>query len=163
MSRRKQQGAILTWAMVGLFVLTLLALASSRTSLLSTRIASNDVLLGMTYQGAESALAQHTARFNLVEATTSGSTNADGNMEYTFPAVTTHNISTQATVELLSSGDCPALDEIAMSTEIAGESGGVSCQLFRVSGSSRVIGTNAVDQHQAGVLLFVPNKTAKEF
>ncbi len=163
--QQKQQGAALIWALAALIVLTTLALSSSRTSILRTRIATNDVLLGKAYQGAESALAKalqggNSRKFHLVDTATNGTANAAGNKEKTFPEVITDSIATQATVELVRTGDCPALDDIAMSTEMSGESGGLQCQLFSITGRSRVIGSDgAIDAHTAGVIQFIPNSS----
>ncbi len=160
---QRQQGAALIWTLAALIVLTTLALSSSRSSILRTKIASNDVLLGKAYQGAESALAKtlstnNSRKFHLVDTLTNGGSNAAGNQEKTFPAVTTDNISTQTTVELVNTGDCPALDDIAMSTEMSGDSGGVHCQYYKVTGTSSVVGSDgAADTHIAGVIQFIPN------
>ncbi|MEE9303997.1 MAG: PilX N-terminal domain-containing pilus assembly protein [Thiotrichaceae bacterium] len=161
--KKQQRGAALIWTLAALIVLTTLALSSSRSSVFRTRIAINDVLLGKAYQGAESALAKtlstnSSRKFHLVDTTTNGPANAAGNKEKTFPEVITDSIATQTTVELVNTGDCPALDEIAMSTEMSGDAGGVHCQFFKVTGTSRIIGSDgAVDTHIAGVIQFIPN------
>ena len=157
-NKNKQQGASLIWALAALVVLTVLALSSSRTSILKTRISSNEVLLAKAYQGAESALAKNTDEYNLKDTALTGTANAAGNKEKTYPEVITDGIATQATVELTHNGPCPPI-AVAMSTEMTGESGGFHCMLFKVTGTSRVEGSNAVDTHTAGVIHFVPNSS----
>lgn len=153
----KQQGASLIWALTGLLVFTVLAVSASRTSVLKTRIAENDVLLGKAYQGAESALAKGSDKYYLVDTATNGTINTAGHREKTYSQVTTDTITTQTTVEMMSSGPCPPLDEVAMSTELAGEAGGMKCQIFSITGTSKVGNTKAVDTHKAGIIQFIPN------
>lgn len=159
MTKKKQQGASLIWALAALIVLTMIALSSSRSSILKTRIAANEVLLAKAYQGAESALAKNSDQYFLKDTAINGANNAAGNKEKTFPAVITGDITTQGTVELTHNGACPPI-AVAMSTEMTGESGGFHCMLFKVIGTSNVTGTQAVDTHTAGVIHFVPNGSA---
>jgi Tfp pilus assembly protein PilX len=155
-NKKKQQGASLIWALAILIVLTLLALSSNRSSILKTRVAANEVLLAKAYQGAESALAKDSDEFCLKDTALNGTVNAAGNKEKTFTEVTTGDVATQSTVELIYNGACPPI-AVAMSTEMTGSSGGYHCMIFNVTGSARIVGTNAVDTHRAGVIHFVPN------
>ena len=162
MTKQKQQGASLIWALAALIVLTIIALSSSRSSILKTRIAANEVLLAKAYQGAESALAKNSDQYFLKKTAMNGIDNAEGNKEKTFPAVITVDITTQGTVELTHNGACPPI-AVAMSTEMTGESGGFHCMLFKVTGSSSVTNTQAVDTHTEGIIHFVPNGSVNEY
>lgn len=162
MTKQNQQGASLIWALAALIVLTIIALSSSRSSILKTRIAANEILLAKAYQGAESALAKNSDQYFLKDTAINGAGNSAGNKEKTFPAVITGDITTQGTVELTHNGACPPI-AVAMSTEMTGEPGGFHCMLFKITGNSSVIGTQAIDSHTEGIIHFVPNGSSIDY
>lgn len=161
-NRQQQRGATLIWAMVIMTVLSIIAVATSRSSTMDRIIATNGVLQKLAYQGAESAIQNTAIQAKLVDTVMTGSLNAAGNVEKTFPEQTMGRITTQGTVEYLGNQSCSTIARIAMSSELTTETGGLTCQIFRVKGVGKVKGTSARDTHEIGITQFVPVRTEIE-
>lgn len=161
-SFQKQRGATLVWAMVFMLVLSIIAVVTSRSSTMDQIVATNGVLQKLAYQGAESAIENTAIQAKLVDTVINGLPNAEGNLEKTFPEETIGKITTQGIVEYLGNQSCTTIPRIAMSTELTTEIGGVTCQIFRVRGIGKVLGTSARDEHEIGITQFVPVRSEIE-
>lgn len=159
---KKQDGATLIWAMVTMMVLSIVVVATSRSSTMDRIITTNGVLQKLAYQGAESAIENTAIQAKLVDTVMNGVPNADGNLEKTYPEETIGKITIQGTIEYLGNEACTTIPRIAMSTELTTEIGGVTCQIFRVRGVGKVKGTSASDTHEIGITQFVPVRTEIE-
>ncbi|RVU83874.1 hypothetical protein EOL70_13690 [Leucothrix sargassi] len=157
-SKKKQQGVVLLWALGILLVLTIVSVSSVKVSNLNTLVAGNSLSSMLVFQGAESTLSRVSNLNYVNEAATtmpSRSTNVAAT-ELPDEAVSGGSLSAKASVSFVSYTACPAAAGIAMSTSSSAAAGGVTCQLFRVDAESRLKGTGAKKDHTMGIAVYVP-------
>lgn len=163
---KHEQGSALLWGLVILLVMTVIGVAASRMAGTDSRIAGNQMMYMLTFQGAESLLRQSASSFEVV--TTASSTTAlssrasagavrlrtlDGADGYSDAAsgVTADGFSTMGTAQ-----GCPPLRGIAMTTEMTPDSGGLACRVFTTEANAMLTGTGTRSRHVEGVARPVP-------
>jgi Tfp pilus assembly protein PilX len=157
-SRRKQKGVVLLWALGILLVLTIISVSSVKVSNVNTMVSGNSLASMMVYQGAESTLSK-VANTNYVKE---AAENIPSKMKQIAAAdlpnesVSGGSLSSTANVAFIDYTPCPAASGLAMSTSASASAGGVTCQLYGFEVESRLRGTGAKKQHNLGVAIFVP-------
>ena len=158
---KKQKGAVMLIAIVFLLIITIMGISAVNSSIVQTQIVGNSMYSMLVYQGAESAISKSTSDTDL------------NNLRDTIaPAAATPFLVDSADLpdEVLASGgtltsssaisylgkddSCPETSGLAASTGM-GEAG-FDCYIFQIDATSRIISTNAKDQHIKGVAIFAP-------
>ena len=163
-SLRKQQGVVLLWALGILLVLTIVSVSSVRVSTTNTMVSGNSLASMMVYQGAESTLSKVTNMNYVNEAAlnTPSKSKAVPAADLPNEAVSGGSLSSSATVSFVGYTACPVASGVAMSTNSSAFAGGVSCQLYKIDGESRLKGTGAKKEHLSGVAIYVPALNAAQ-
>ncbi|MDD5393759.1 MAG: PilX N-terminal domain-containing pilus assembly protein [Thiothrix sp.] len=160
----RQQGSVLLWGLVILLVLTVMGVAASRMAGTDTRIAGNQMMYMLTFQGADSMLRKSATLYEVLQTATNGTAPAtpkkgvvkertlDGSNSYTdsYSNVTAIGVS-----DMGESQGCPLL-KIAITTEMTSDTGGITCRVFTTDVNASLTGTGARSQHSEGVLKPVP-------
>lgn len=162
MSRKKQHGAVLLWGMVILLTLTVIGIAATRMAAVDSRIAGNQMMYMLTFQGADSMLRKSIGLFNVMQ--TAGSGSAPGEYSKHKVKVLQLNNFSDSSSGVNVTGEsamgeeegCPPLKGIAMTTEMTPDAGGIACRVFTTDARASLSGTGARSQHAEGVLKPVP-------
>ena len=157
-SRKKQQGVVLLWALGILLVLTIISVSSVRVSSTNTMVSGNSLSTMLVYQGAESTLSKVTNMNYVNEAalTLPSKSKAVPAADLPNEAVSGGSLSSSATVSFTGYTACPVSVGVAMSTNSTATAGGVTCQLYKIDAESRLKGTGAKKEHLSGVAIYVP-------
>ncbi|MGK0270209.1 MAG: hypothetical protein ACI88H_000852 [Cocleimonas sp.] len=149
-SMRKQQGIALVMALIMLLLITVISVASVKSSGLNTQVSGNSMFSLMVFQGAESALgkvASNDDLYNITAAATSGSINVP--VSYFNPVETVND-----GAELISSA------QIAFESNISGSlftntpnSTSFDYKVFRTTAESRLNATSARAKHSEGLAI----------
>lgn len=177
-----QQGSALLWGLVILLVMTVIGVAASRMAATDTRIAGNQMMYMLTFEGADSLLrrsaslwevlltASCTNNATALAANPSGLracatlTGADAGMikaraldGYSDTVASGGSGVVGAGSSAMGiTGGCPPLKGIAMSTEMTADTGGATCRLFLTTVNTSMAGTGARSNLAEGVVKPVP-------
>ena len=159
---RHERGSVLLWGLVILLVLTVIGVAATRMAATDTRIAGNQMMYMLTFQGADSMLRRSFSLYQVLQTASNGASPST----YKKLAVkvrtldnyndTTSKVSARGQMAMSESESCPPLKGIAMSTEMSADAGGVSCRIFTTEAQASLSGTGAKSEHSEGVLKPVP-------
>lgn len=162
-SLKQARGSVLLWGLVILLVLTIIGIAAVRMAGVDTRIAGNQMMYMLTFQGADSRLQESINLFHIFELAKNGTLAAT----YSKEAVKVNPLSSQEetvsgviTLGTSAMGEeqgCPPLKNIAMTTEMVADNGGITCRLFTTEVNASLAGTGARSQHAEGVLKPTPH------
>lgn len=158
-----EQGSVLLWGLVVLLVLTVIGIAASRMAAVDSRIAGNQMMFMLTYQGADSMLRQSISLFNVVKTATTGESPEEYDARrlkvMDLPDFSDPDSRVTATGEASVGEDesCPPLEGIAISTEMTPDAGGVACRVFTAHAAAALPGTGARSRHSEGAIKLVPS------
>jgi Tfp pilus assembly protein PilX len=163
MNSRQERGSVLLWGLVILLVLTITGIAATRMAATDSRIAGNQMMYMLTFQGADSMLRRSISLYQVMQTAQTGTTPSGA---YDKDRVKTLQLSdySEATSGVKVSGDsamgeeesCPPLKGVAMTTEMTPDAGGIACRVFTTDANASLTGTGARSQHSEGVLKPVP-------
>jgi Tfp pilus assembly protein PilX len=172
--RSQQRGAVLVWGLVILLTMTVIGIAATRMSNIDNRIAGNQMMYMLTFQGADSMLNKSTSLYEVMMTVEKGTAEnglhrvrkmddmrasaaaaADGawNNGYTD---SNSNVTVTGVSSMGEEAGCPPLKGIAMTTEMTPDAGGIACRVFTTDAAASLAGTGARSQHSEGVLKPVP-------
>lgn len=163
-SYKKQQGAVLLWALIILLVLTVLSLSSVRNSNTNTKIAGNSMASMMVFQGVESTISK-IANTNYIDQASRilpDRKKTVPSLELPNEAVNGGSLSSTGSVAYVGYIPCPVMNDIAISTNASQEGGSVSCQVYEVEAESRLLGTGAKASHLQGIAVMAPPNNAAQ-
>lgn len=162
-SRNKQRGAVLVWGMVILLTLTVIGIAATRMATVDSRIAGNQMMYMLTFQGADSMLRKSTSLYQVMMTATTGTTPSGTYHKNKVKALqlsdfteSTSGVTVTAESAMGEESGCPPLKGVAMTTEMTPDAGGIACRVFTTDASASLSGTGARSQHSEGVLKPVP-------
>ncbi|MDQ5767333.1 pilus assembly PilX family protein [Thiothrix subterranea] len=169
-SKNQQQGAVLVWGMVILLTLTVIGIAATRMATVDSRIAGNQMMYMLTFQGADSMLNKSRSLYEVMMTVQHGVAenginrvrkmdDMNATKAGTWNDGYTENTSGVAVTAQSSMGDesgCPPLKGIAMTTEMTPDAGGIACRVFTTNADASLSGTGAQSTHSEGVLKPVP-------
>lgn len=158
---KKQKGAVLLIAIIFLLVITILGISAVNSSVVKTQIAGNSMYTMLVYQGAESAISKSTSGTDLNNIRNT----IDPAAPTPFPVDSVYlpdevlasggTLTSSSEISYLGKGEsCPETSGLAASIGIGGA--GFDCYFFQIDAISRIISTNAIDQHIKGVAIFAP-------
>lgn len=155
---KREQGSALLWGLVILLVMTVIGVAASRMAGTDSRIAGNQMMYMLTFQGADSMLRKSASLFEVLhtaESTTALPASADAGVV----RLRTHGYSDTASgVEVTgfttmgSVQSCPPLRGIAVTTEMTPDTGGWACRMFTTEANAMLTGTGARSRHVEGIV-----------
>lgn len=163
---KREQGSALLWGLVILLVMTVIGVAASRMAGTDSRIAGNQMMYMLTFQGADSMLRKSASLFEVLrtaESTTALPASADAGVVrlrtlsgadgYSDAAsgVTAAGFATMGSAQ-----GCPPLRGVAMTTEMTPDTGGLACRVFITEANAMLTGTGARSRHVEGVVKPVP-------
>ncbi|WMP16981.1 pilus assembly PilX family protein [Thiothrix lacustris] len=177
--RKQERGAVLVWGLVILLTMTVIGIAATRMATVDSRIAGNQMMYMLTFQGADSMLRKSSNLYQVMQTATTGETSTsityDKNKVKTRElknfGVTGSSLSessagvfsdpaSQVTVTgvaaMSEEEGCPPLEGIAMTTEMTPDAGGLACRIFTTEAHASLSGTGAKSEHSEGVLKPVP-------
>ncbi len=161
-SNQQQRGSVLLWGLVILLVLTVIGVAATRMAATDTRIAGNQMMYMLTFQGADSMLRRSFSLYQVLQTASNGTTPETYNKlavkVRTLDAYndSTSKVSASGQMTMSEAESCPPLKGIAMSTEMTSDAGGVSCRVFTTEAEASLSGTGAKSEHSEGILKPVP-------
>ncbi|SEA63467.1 PilX N-terminal [Thiothrix caldifontis] len=162
-SKHKQQGAVLVWGMVILLTLTIIGFAATRMATVDNRIAGNQMMYMLTFQGADSLLRISTNLYQVLQTAQTGETPTSGYKASKVKVLvldkfddTESGVEVQGESAMSEESGCPPLKGIAMTTEMTPDAGGIACRVFTTEANASLSGTGAQSQHSEGVLKPVP-------
>ena len=159
---KREQGSVLLWGLVILLVLTVIGVAASRTASTDSRIAGNQMMYMLTFQGADSMLRRSFSLYQVLQTASNGTAPSTYDklavkvLTLSNYADTTSKVSARGQMAMSEPTSCPPLKGIAMSTEMNSDSGGVSCRVFTSEAEASLAGTGARSDHSEGILKPVP-------
>lgn len=161
---KAERGSALLWGLVILLVMTVIGVAASRMSATDTRIAGNQMMYMLTYQGADSMLRRYASLFEILQTAKTGVapttvtpgvvkvrkiTSADGYSD------SASGVTGVGASMMGGTASCPPM-AIAMSTEMTPDSGSLACRVFTTEADTALSGTGARSMHSEGILKIVP-------
>ena len=158
---KKQKGAVMLIAIIFLLVITIVGISAVNSSGVKTQIAGNSMFTMLVYHGAESAISKSASDEDLRNLRDA----IDPTKTAPFPVASADlpseelasggTLTSSSAISYLGkSGSCPETSGLAASTGV-GEAG-FDCYFFQIDATSRIISTNARDQHVKGVAIFSP-------
>ncbi len=158
---RKQKGAVMIVAIVFLLVITILGVSAVNSSIMKTQIAGNSIYTMLVYHGAESALSKSVSDTDLrnlrdaIDPTKSVPFPVDSTELPDEEIISGGTLSSSAAITYIGKNEgCPETSGLAASTGVG--DAGFDCYFFKIDATSRIISTNAKDQHIKGVAIFSP-------
>jgi hypothetical protein len=166
---KKEQGSALLWGLVILLVMTVMGVAATRMAGTDSRIAGNQMMYMLTFQGADSMLRKSASLFEVKRTAEEGIaplaamkgvtkyrplTGANGYADA--EANGGSGVTAVGTSSMGMAQGCPPLKGIAMTTEMTPDTGGLGCRVFIADISASLSGTGARSHHVEGVLKPVP-------
>ncbi|MBO0613715.1 MAG: hypothetical protein RL122_1244 [Pseudomonadota bacterium] len=168
--RSQERGAVLVWGLVILLTLTVIGIAATRMSSIDNRIAGNQMMYMLTFQGADSMLNKSMSLYEVMMTVEKGTAengvhrvrkmnDMSAAVDGTWNDGYTDNTNGVAVTGVSLMGEesgCPPLKGIAMTTEMTPDAGGIACRVFTTEAEASLSGTGARSQHSEGVLKPVP-------
>ncbi len=157
-----EHGSVLLWGLVILLILTVIGVTATRMAATDTRIAGNQMMYMLTFQGADSMLRRSFNLYQVLQTASNGTVPETYNKlavkvrvldAYNDP---TSKVSANGQMAMSEAESCPPLKGIAMSTEMTSDAGGVSCRVFTTEAEASLSGTGAQSEHSEGILKPVP-------
>lgn len=180
-TRKQQRGAVLVWGLVILMTMTVIGIAATRMATVDSRIAGNQMMYMLTFQGADSMLNKSTNLYQIMMTASTGTTPTVGaydknkvktrelknvgttNSSLSESGVGTgifndsaSNVTVTGEAAMSEEEGCPPLKGIAMTTEMTPDAGGIACRIFTTNANASLSGTGAKSEHSEGVLKPVP-------
>lgn len=162
-TRVQERGAVLLWGLVILLVLTVMGIAATRMASVDSRIAGNQMMYMLTFEGADSMLRKSISLYEVMQTAKNGTTPSTAYDKYKVKALqlstfaeTTSGVNVTGESAMGEEEGCPPLKGIAMTTEMTPDAGGISCRVFTTDARASLSGTGANSDHSEGVLKPVP-------
>lgn len=161
-NKSHQQGSVLLWGLVILLVLTIIGIAAMRMANVDNRIAGNQMMYMLTVQGADSRLRESINLYQIMQTATQGVIPANYDKQsvrklaLSTKTEAVSGVNTFGDSSLSEGQPCPPLRNIAISTEMVADSGGVTCRIYTAQVNANLSGTGARSQHAEGVLKPTP-------
>ena len=163
MTRKYEQGAVLVWGLVILLTMTVIGIAATRMATVDSRIAGNQMMYMLTFQGADSMLRKSISLYQVTKTAQTGTTPSGDYDKYKVKelqlpafAEATSGVNVTGESTMGEEEGCPPLKGIAMTTEMTPDAGGISCRVFTTDANASLAGTGAKSEHSEGVLKPVP-------
>lgn len=160
---KQERGAVLVWGLVILLTMTVIGIAATRMAAVDSRIAGNQMMYMLTFQGADSMLRKSINLYQVLQTAQSGTTPSDGysknkvkSLQLSTFSETISEVNVTAESAMSEEEGCPPLKGIAMTTEMTPDAGGVACRIFTTDANASLAGTGARSEHSEGVLKPVP-------
>lgn len=157
--QKAQQGSVLLWGLVILLTLTVIGVAAARMGVTDIRIAGNQMFSAMTYQSSESVLERVSTLFHIKE--TDGQADMVESWDFA-DAVNDSVTNSTGTIRMAGSIQCAPQEGFAMSAEMEGDVGGISCLLYTMDANASLAGTGAQSDHAQGVMKYVPGSVSPD-
>ena len=158
---KKQKGAVMIVAIVFLLVITILGVSAVNSSMVKTQIAGNSIYTMLVYNGAESAISKSVSDTDLrnlrdtIDPTSAVPFLVDSTELPDEAIASGGTLSSSAAITYIGKNEtCPETRGLAASSGIG--DAGFDCYFFQVDATSRIISTNAKDEHIKGVAIFAP-------
>lgn len=159
----KQQGSVLLWGLIILIVMTVIGVAATRMANVDNRIAGNQMMYMLTVQGADSRLRESISLYHIMQTATRGTIpttydkQAVRELKLDGKTESVSGVHTLGISHLSEDQSCPPLKNMAISTEMVADVGGVTCRIYTAQIDANLSGTGARSQHAEGVLRPTPH------
>ncbi|MGB3916482.1 hypothetical protein J9253_02180 [Thiothrix litoralis] len=162
-TRKQERGAVLVWGLVILLTMTVIGIAATRMATVDSRIAGNQMMSMLTFQGADSMLRKSISLYQVMQTAQTGTTpsgaynkNKVKELQLSTFSEATSGVKVTGESAMSEEEGCPPLKGIAMTTEMTPDAGGISCRVFTTEANASLSGTGARSEHSEGVLKPVP-------
>lgn len=162
-NHNRQTGSVLLWGMVILLTLTVIGIAATRMANVDSRIAGNQMMYMLTFQGADSMLRKSTSLYQVMLTATTGAAptgpyhrNKVKSLQLSNFNESTSGVTVTGESAMSEESGCPPLKGVAMTTEMTPDTGGIACRVFTTAATASLSGTGAKSAHSEGVLKPVP-------
>ncbi|MEB4592383.1 PilX N-terminal domain-containing pilus assembly protein [Candidatus Thiothrix sp. Deng01] len=161
-TRKNQRGSVLLWGMVILLTLTVIGFAATRMASVDNKIAGNQMMYMLTFEGADTMLRRSISLYNVMQTAQSGTSPSEYSkdkvkvLQLSNFAENISGINAAGQTAMGEEEGCPPLKGVAMTTEMTPDAGGIACRVFTTDASASLTGTGARSRHSEGVLKPVP-------
>ena len=156
-TKHRQRGVALVMAMIMLLLITILGVSAVRMSGINTQVAGNSMYASLVFQGAESALGRSVSSkdWSVIELAAADALSAAVDVPVTYfdaeQVMGNGTLDSSGTVQFEGILNGPVINGVANSTEF-------DYQVFRVTGTSRLVATAARDLHTEGRAAQIPKE-----